>query len=283
VQHHYAHALACMAENGISGPALAVTWDGSGWGPDGTIWGGEFLRVNESGYERVARLRTFRLPGGEKAVKEPRRAALGMLYEMFGEDVFEREDLLPVSAFDAAELKVLRTMLERGVNSPTTSSVGRLFDAVAAMVGPRQRVRFEGQAAMEMEFAAEGSETDACYTVALRREECLVIDWSPTVRQILADMHLGIPTAVIARKFHDTLAEWMVMVAEEIGEEHVVLTGGCFQNKLLTEVAVTKLRGAGFAVYWHQRVPPNDGGIALGQVVAAARELKKSSADKKEQ
>jgi hydrogenase maturation protein HypF len=134
-----------------------------------------------------------------------------------------------------------------------------------------------------LEFAAEESEIDECYTVALRREECLVIDWAPMLRQILADIHVEIPTAMIARKFHNTLAEWMVMVAEEIGEERVMLTGGCFQNKLLTELAVTKLRSAGFGVYWHQQVPPNDGGIALGQVVAAARELKKSSADKKEQ
>ena len=282
VQHHYAHALSCMAENGINGPALAVTWDGSGWGPDGTIWGGEFLWVNESEFERVARLRTFRLPGAEKAVKEPRRVALGVLSEVYGESVFERGALLPVQAFEGAELSVLRTMLERGVNSPTTSSVGRLFDAVASIVGLRQRVRFEGQAAMELEFAAEGSKTEACYTAALRREECMVLDWAPMVRQIVADMRLDISAATIGRKFHNTLAEWMVMVAEEIGEERVMLTGGCFQNKLLTELAVTKLRTAGFGVYWHQRVPPNDGGISLGQVVGAARELKKS-VEKKEQ
>jgi hydrogenase maturation protein HypF len=271
-----------MAENGISAPALAVTWDGSGWGPDGTIWGGEFLRVNESGYERMATLRTFRLPGSEKAVKEPRRVALGILHEMLGDAAFEREGLLPLESFNAVELKVLRRMLERGVNSPATSSVGRLFDAVAAIVGLRQRVRFEGQAAMELEFAAEESEIDECYTVALRREECLVFDWAPMLRQILADMHLEIPRATIARKVHNTLAEWMVMVAEEIGEERVVLTGGCFQNKVLTETAVTKLRSARFSVYWHQRVPPNDAGISLGQVMAAARELKRSGV-KKEQ
>jgi hydrogenase maturation protein HypF len=281
VQHHYAHARSCMAENGISGQALAVTWDGSGYGPDGTIWGGEFLRVNDRDYERVARLRTIRLPGAEKAVKEPRRTALGMLYGMLAEAVFEREDVLPLKAFEAAELKVLRTMLERGVNSPATSSVGRLFDAVAAIIGLRQQVRFEGQAAMELEFAAERSATEACYTVALRREECLVYDWAPMIRQVLADIKLDIPTATIARKFHNTLAEVMVMIAKEIGEERVMLTGGCFQNKLLTELAVTKLRAAGFGVYWHQRVPPNDGGIALGQVMAAAGELKRSG-DKKE-
>lgn len=276
VQHHYAHVLGCMAENGIDPPVLGVAWDGSGYGPDETIWGGEFLAVNESGFERAAHLRTFRLPGGEKAVREPRRVALGVLYELCGDSEFEREDLLPMQAFSVGERAVLKTMLTGELNSPLTSSAGRLFDAVAALIGIRQTVRFEGQAAMELEFAATQSEGDAAYTVSLVGSSPIVVDWAPMVRQIISDLMLEVPRATIARKFHNTLAQATVAVAEEVGLERVALTGGCFQNKLLTELTVAKLQEAGFRVYWHQRIPPNDGGISVGQIVAAARELKRT-------
>jgi hydrogenase maturation protein HypF len=279
VQHHYAHALACMAENGIEAPALAVTWDGSGYGPDGTIWGGEFLKVEESGFERAAHFRTFMLPGGEKAVREPRRVGLAVLYEIFGEDVFSTE-LAPMKAFAPTELRSMMSMLSRGINAPRTSSVGRLFDAVASLVGLRQKVRFEGQAAMEWEFLAtdqlkpesglNGAPADTPYAIKLRDG---IVDWEPMVLEILRDVSAGVSATSIAMRFHETLSAAMVLVAESVGVEKVVLTGGCFQNKLLTELAVERLREAGFRPYWHQRVPPNDGGIALGQVVAAIREL----------
>lgn len=275
VQHHYAHVLSCMSENAVPAPVLGVAWDGSGYGPDGTIWGGEFLEISETSFHRAAHLRTFRLPGGEKAIKEPRRVAIGLLYEVYGAALFERDDLLPLLAFTEQERVVIRTMLERGINAPVTSSAGRLFDAVAAILGLRQRVRFEGQAAMELEFAANDSTTQASYTCVVRGERSRGIDWAPMIRQMLSDLRLELPRALIARKFHNTLAEMMLAVAEESGHERIALTGGCFQNKLLTELAVQKLEGAGFRVYWHQRIPPNDGGIALGQVSAAAREWKR--------
>jgi hydrogenase maturation protein HypF len=292
VQHHHAHVVSCMAENELSGSVLGISWDGTGYGPDGTVWGGEFLRATEASFQRVGHLRTFRLPGGEKAIKEPRRTALGVLYECWGEEVFENvgatpcgcppgvSDLPPIQAFSSQELSVLRTMLARGLNSPLTSSAGRLFDAVASLVGLRQEVRFEGQAAMELEFALAEERTEETYP--FRIADCgfpevpYVVDWEPMVRAILGDVQQGVSVGHISAKFHNTLVEIMVAVARQVGEERVVLTGGCFQNKYLTERAVRRLEAEGFRPYWHQRVPPNDGGIALGQAVAAYHRIKES-------
>lgn len=273
VQHHYAHVLACMAENGVKAPALGIAWDGSGYGPDETIWGGEFLTVDERSYRRAAHLRTFRLPGSEAAVKLPRRSAAGVLFEILGAEAFDRDDLAPVAAFTREERNVLRTMLVKHINSPVTSSAGRLFDAVAAIIGLRQVARYEGQAAMELEFAASTVECDESYTMTLAAgaDDVLVVDWAAMVLEMLRDVEGGTSANVMARKFHNSLVEAMVLVAREVGDLPIVLTGGCFQNKLLTELTVTRLRQEGFKVYWHQRIPPNDGGIALGQIVAASR------------
>ena len=163
VQHHIAHVLSCMAENEIAPPALGVSWDGTGYGTDGTIWGGEFFLVTDESVERIAHLRPFRLPGGDKAVKEPRRTALGLLHEISGDKVFEQKKLAAVAAFSSAELATLKTMLVKKLNSPVTTSMGRLFDAVASLINLRQQIRFEGQAAMELEFALEGAKTDEYY------------------------------------------------------------------------------------------------------------------------
>jgi len=275
VQHHLAHVLACMAENELTPPVLGVAWDGTGYGPDGTVWGGEFLRVTEQRWQRVAHWRAFRLPGGEAAVRQPRRAALGVLYELFGPVVFAWRDLAPLRAFSAAELAVLHTMLARGLNAPWTTSVGRLFDAVAALAGVRQVSRFEGQAAMELEFAREGVETDACYDLPPPAPSLpWVLDWGPLIRGVVQDARAQLPPGGIAARAHNTLVEAIVQVAQRGGERRVVLTGGCFQNRYLTEQAVARLQAAGFQPYWHQRVPPNDGGIALGQVVAARAGLR---------
>ncbi len=272
VQHHYAHALSCMAENQVAAPALGIAWDGSGYGPDETVWGGEFLRITQTGFERVAHLRTFQLPGGEKAVKEPRRVALSILREAFGADLVECGTLAVMQEFTAQERRVLDGMMERGVRSPRTSSAGRLFGAVASIIGLRQVCRFEGQAAMELEFLTDEIETDASYEFDMSEDaDGRGIDWARMVRAIVRDVHDGVPASVIATKFHNTLAEMMVRVAEICAEEKVVLSGGCFQNRYLTERAITQLRKAGFRPYWHQRVPPNDGGIALGQVAAVSR------------
>jgi hydrogenase maturation protein HypF len=311
VQHHYAHVLACMADNNLDGPVLGVSWDGTGHGLDGTVWGGEFLHVDDVTFSRAAHLRTFRLPGGDKAVKEPRRTALGLLYELFGDDLFnspELAELAPVRAFTAAELASLRTMLAKGLNAPLTSSAGRLFDAVAALARIRQRIYFEGQAAMELEFALDGVKTDAYYgfdlvaspPAPLRQngeggrngnaalsgslslpaergsggEVPLVIDWEPLVHGVLADVANKTPRGEISARFHNTLAEIVVAVAQRVGEARVVLTGGCFQNKYLAERTIDRLRRAGFEPYWHRQIPANDGGIAPGQIMAAARVLR---------
>ncbi len=280
VQHHIAHVFSCMAENELEPPVLGVSWDGTGYGLDGTVWGGEFFLVTETACERAAHLRQFRLPGGDQAVKEPRRTALGLLHEMSGEAVFGMTGLAPVQASAPAELAPLRTMLARQLNSPLTSSAGRLFDAVAALVGLRQQVRFEGQAAMELEFALEGAvPTDEAYELPLRSEAAprttrnapLILDWAPMIEAILADVKRGASAGQISARFHNALAEAIVAVAQRFGLQRVVLSGGCFQNRYLTERSVHRLQAAGFRPYWHQRVPPNDGGIALGQVVAALR------------
>jgi hydrogenase maturation protein HypF len=302
VQHHYAHVLACMAENDAAAPLLGVSWDGTGFGLDGTIWGGEFLLVAEDGFERVAHLRTFPLPGGDKAVQEPRRSALGLLFALLGEAVFTRQDLAPVQAFGPGELGTLRQMLERGVNVATTSSAGRLFDAVAALTGLRQITHVEGQAAMDLEFALERDESDDVYPVAVRdpgsmpgrspplASPCLrhagceamrltpprwVLDWGPMVEGILLDLANAVPVWEISARFHNALAEGIVSIARAAGQVRVALTGGCFQNRYLLERTVRQLRSAGFSPYWHQRVPPNDGGIALGQAVAAGRQFRR--------
>ncbi len=266
VQHHWAHVLACMAENELDGPVLGVSWDGTGYGLDGTIWGGEFLLATRENFRRVAHLRTFQLPGGEQAIREPRRSALGALYELYGDGLFTMKELAPVRAFSERELEILRTMLQKNLNSPQTSSAGRLFDAVASIVGLRQISRFEGQAAMELEFAVHGVETDESYEFSLSEE---TFDWGPMLCALLSDVRESVSVGKIAAKFHNTLVEMIVAVARRVGEERVVLTGGCFQNKYLTERAIARLGEEGFRVYWHQRIPPNDGGIALGQIVAA--------------
>ena len=310
VQHHIAHVLSCMAENEVAPPALGVSWDGTGYGLDGTVWGGEFFVVTDKDVARTAHLRPFRLPGGDQAVKEPRRTALGLLYEAFGGQVFERKDLAPVTAFSGPELATLKTMLAKPLNSPVTTSAGRLFDAVAALVNLRQKIRFEGQAAMELEFAIEGSSCQDAYPLQLvksaeqsragvppaqraqqreQRQETtsvsrcstgagetpalppLVLDWSPMIEAILADTKNGIPIATISARFHNGLAEGIVTVARQAGQDRVVLSGGCFQNRYLLERVVRRLQSEGFRPCWHQRVPPNDGGIALGQVIAALR------------
>jgi hydrogenase maturation protein HypF len=272
VQHHIAHVLSCMAENEIAPPALGVSWDGTGYGLDGTVWGGEFFLVTNESIERIAHLRPFRLPGGDKAVKEPRRTALELLYEISGDAIFERKNAAPVAAFSAPELATLKTMLAKKLNSPLTSSVGRLFDAVASLINLRQQIRFEGQAAMELEFALDGVETEERYELPLvTRHSSLVLDWSPMIEAILVDVQQGVGVGIISARFHNALAESIVAVAKRVGQNRVVLSGGCFQNRYLTEHAVRRLQAEGFRPYWHQRVPPNDGGIALGQVVAAQR------------
>ncbi|HSB62974.1 MAG TPA: carbamoyltransferase HypF [Thermoanaerobaculia bacterium] len=275
VQHHHAHLASCLAENGAPGPALGVTWDGTGYGTDGTVWGGEFLKGDAGGFTRFAHLRPFRLPGGEAAVREPRRAALAVLFEIFGGDALSREDLAPVRAFAPKERTVLAQMLETGLNAPLTTSAGRLFDAVAALLGLSQRTRYEGQAAMALEAVADPREHGAWpLPLVLCEGAPAVLDWEPLLRALLEDLANRVNAGRLAARFHNSLVDGIARTAGAAGEPHVALTGGCFQNRLLLERAAERLSALGFEVLLHREVPPNDGGISLGQVLAGARHLK---------
>ncbi|MCP3962368.1 MAG: carbamoyltransferase HypF [bacterium] len=280
VQHHHAHLVSCLADNGVDGPALGVTWDGTGHGTDATVWGGEFLRGDAAGFERVAHLRPFRLPGGEAAIKEPRRSSLALLWDLWGEDVLNRRELNTIAAFTGSEPRVLVGLLERGFRAPVTTSAGRLFDAVASLLGLHQRTRFEGQAAMALEFVAD-QDVDDAYPLPLEAgEPTRQLDWRPLVEAILEDWRRGTDAGIISARFHNALADAVVTVARETVmretvtretvEPRVALTGGCFQNRLLTERTAQRLRRAGFEVLLQRQVPANDGGISLGQVAIAA-------------
>jgi hydrogenase maturation protein HypF len=281
VQHHHAHLAACLAENEAEGPALGVSWDGTGLGTDGTIWGGEFLLGDAKGFERVAHLRPFRLPGGDAAVREPRRAAFALLFEILGESALDREDLEPVKAFTPGERAVLVQMLERRVNAPVTTSAGRLFDAVASLLGIAQKSSFEGQSAMALEAAAlaalgEAERAPLFFSLPLTvsPDGSAVLDWEPLVSYLLRRSSLGVSPSLLAADFHASLADGILAVARHAGARRVALTGGCFQNRLLTELAAARLKAAGFEVLLHGAVPPNDGGLGLGQVLVAAARLK---------
>jgi hydrogenase maturation protein HypF len=267
VQHHFAHVASCMAEHGIEGPVLGVAWDGTGYGKDGTIWGGEFLVADSRSFERIACLRPFRLPGGDRAVRDPGRSAFGALYEAAGQEA-------PLS-FAGSERELLIRMIDRNVNSPRTTSAGRLFDAVAYLLGLCSRAAYEGQAAMAVEFALENPSDAEPFDIPLRTDtEPWVLDWGPMLLTIADCARRRTPVARIAAGFHRALTESIVAVARRAHQRCVVLTGGCFQNGCLTEGVVRRLQEEDFKVYWHQRVPPNDGGIAVGQAYIAAQRLK---------
>lgn len=281
VQHHHAHLAAALAEHAVAGPALGFTWDGTGHGGDGTVWGGEALLGDATGFERVARLRPFRLPGGEAAVREPRRVALALLHQIEGPRAFTRE-LACVAGLTPGERQVLGRMIERGVTSPQTSSWGRLFDGVAALVGLPPVVSFEGEAAMRLEFLADGARAAAypfpvdevAAPAALApgqrpRPTLLELDWRPLLAALLDDLARGVSGATIAARFHAACGEAARAVAVAVGARRAVLSGGCFQNRRLTAEVAERLAAEGVEVLLHRQVPANDGGIALGQVMVA--------------
>ncbi|MEA1951650.1 MAG: carbamoyltransferase HypF, partial [Planctomycetota bacterium] len=277
VQHHHAHVASCVAEHGLIGPVLGLAWDGTGFGPDKTIWGGEaFLMTLEDeklDFTRFAHLRTFGLPGGDRAARQPRRSALGAMFELdqaqaqrFASRWFEPEQLQP-----------LMTMLDSGAHCPRTSSMGRLFDAVAAFCDlpterdgrPRAQISFEGQAAMALQFAAHEKHTES-YEFPLSDEQPAVADWGPVLLRVLEDLAAGLPAGIISARFHNGLADLALQIAQRAGCSQIVLSGGCFQNVLLSRLVRNRLIKAGFNVYTHGKVPPGDGGIALGQAFIAA-------------
>lgn len=274
VQHHVAHIAACMAEHGLRPPLLGVAWDGTGYGSDGSIWGGEFLRITEVGFQRVAHLRPFALPGPTAAAREPWRSAVGVLHALFGAEAFALDQLAPIRGLPPTERIIVRAMLERSINVLLTSSAGRLFDAAAALIGLRQRTSYEGQAAAELEWLAGSEAAPRCYDFAIRAsagETELVVDWEPAMRTLIDDVQGGRAAPLVSQAFHHGLATAISAVAKRVGERQIVLTGGCFQNAFLSNSTIASLQRAGLSVYWHQQAPPNDGGLALGQAAWAAR------------
>ncbi len=266
VQHHHAHVLSAIAEYHLDGPVLGFAWDGTGFGLDGTVWGSEALLVNGPQWERVAHLRPFSLPGGDRAAREPRRSALGLLFGCFGERAASVE--LARRWFHDAELATLLAAIARPHLFPLCSSLGRLFDGIATLCGLAETVSFEGQAAMRLEHVADHGES-ARYDLPLSNGSCAMADWCEMLRNVIDDRARGVPVGRISARFHNALAHMALCVARRVGCRQVVLTGGCFQNRLLTRRLRASLSEAGFEVYTQRLVPPGDGGISLGQILGA--------------
>jgi hydrogenase maturation protein HypF len=278
VQHHHAHLAACMAENGLDGDAIGIIFDGTGYGPDGTVWGGEFLMGGYHGYRRAGHFQPVQLPGGDAAVREPWRMAMSYLYQALGKAAFAVDH--PVTRFlPEKEMALFARMLDRGINSPLTSSCGRLFDAVAALLNLRHIVSYDGQGAIELEGLADAAKDTGMgsypYTVLSNNDAPLQLDFSPMLAEILTDIDTGIRAADIAYRFHQTVAsaatDLCLHIADATGLDRVILSGGVFQNRLLSEMIYTALTDKGLTVFTHRLVPPNDGGIALGQAAIAGR------------
>jgi hydrogenase maturation protein HypF len=273
VQHHHAHIASCLADNQVCGPVIGVAFDGTGFGLDGTVWGGEFLIADLLDATRVAHLAPVPLPGGAAAIREPWRMAAAYLDAAYAG---EPPAGLDIATRHAARWTTVRAMAEGGVNSPLTSSAGRLFDAVAALLDVRDEVGYEGQAAIELEQLADPRET-GCYEAAISDEEIPTVSAVDLIRAVLTDRAAHVSPAVISARFHRGVAQLIVTMCIKLRERHglntVALSGGVFQNVLLVQRSVAQLHTAGFDVLTHHQVPPNDGGISLGQaVVAAARD-----------
>lgn len=271
VQHHHAHLASCLAENGEGGPAIGVILDGVGYGDDGHVWGGEFLVGDFGGYERRGHFKYQPMPGGDLATREPWRMALSYLLTGWNE---VPKDSKALQGVPPAAWTLVAQATQKGINAPLTSSCGRLFDGVAALLGLRRKVSFEGQAAMQLEMIADPGQMQA-YPIHIEEVAGqLIFDPHPLIAAILKDLDRGVPVPAIAGRFHLTLAEMITAVCAELrqgnGLDRVVLSGGVFQNCLLTEMTVPRLERAGFRVLTHSLVPPNDGGLALGQAVVAA-------------
>jgi len=271
VQHHHAHLASCLAENGVEDQAIGVIFDGIGYGSDGHIWGGEFLTGNAQAFERAGHFSYVPMPGGDAATKEPYRMALSYLYRAFGENI---PPLPFLKGMPESTVRLLKQMIDKGINAPLTSSCGRLFDAVAALVGLRQKVSYEGQAALELEMAIADESEKGSYPFSLIEEQGLLIfEPSTLIRAIAAEVLSGAEAGRVSARFHNTLAHMILesckRIRERTGLTTVALSGGVFQNLYLTEKTVEVLEGGGFRVLTHSLVPPNDGGLALGQAVIA--------------
>jgi hydrogenase maturation protein HypF len=272
VQHHHAHTAACMAENGLREPVIGVSFDGTGYGTDGAIWGGEFLIGDYVQFRRAAHFRYVVLPGGDRAVREPWRMALSHLLDA-GADPAHLERRI-----DPYALRTVRKMLDKKVNTPMTSSIGRLFDAVAALAGVRDAASYEAQAALELEWLAAINAPDSCYPFelidSLSDNEPMQIDTRPLIRAVSRDADAGVDAGQIGRRFHSTLVEIIVAVCNRLRQltqiNAVTLSGGVFMNAVLTVETDQRLRRADFRVFRHELTPPNDGSLSLGQLAVAA-------------
>ncbi len=283
VQHHHAHIAGCMAEHGLRGPVIGLALDGTGYGTDGCVWGGEVLIATLTEFERFAHLKYVAMPGSEAAVRQPWRMAFGHLYAALGERVFEAEVLerLKVSEGDA---RVLARMIERGVNSPRTSSCGRMFDAAAALILGRDRVDYEAQAAIELEGVASmnAAENGQGYVFTMEEEKDagpVIVDPKPMWEKLLADVRNGVGRATMSARFHVGVADAYVraamMAREQSDIRAVCLSGGVFHNRLLTEILCRRLREEEMETYLPVRVSPGDGGLSYGQAVVAAARIAK--------
>ena len=281
VQHHHAHLASVLAEHGWTAdgpPALGIVWDGTGLGTDGTIWGGEFLLGNATSFRRVAHLRTFRLPGGEAAVRDPRRVALSLLAEA-GADGVPMD--LGRSRLPADRIDLFSRMIDQGISAPVTSSAGRLFDGVAALLGLVETSTWEGEPAVALEEAAVDVVDDLEPLPFVLVEGApgtpITVDWAPAIRALLRGLDAGVSVDVLAARFHTGLVVAAARVAEWVGARHVALSGGCMQNARLVNGLVGALAGGGHRPLVHRVVPPNDGGIALGQILVAGAHLRRTA------
>jgi hydrogenase maturation protein HypF len=276
VQHHHAHAVACMVEHDLlDREVLAFAWDGTGFGPDGTVWGGEVLRANVRSYRRIASLRPFPLPGNEVAIRQPARIALAVCAEaQNGKPAWENLDLLKRLSLSSSVARVLLQMVKRGINTPRTSSIGRLFDAVAALVLGVAEVSYEGEAAVWLEAVVDPHVQEA-YSMPMMVDDLGVsrADWRPMIARVLDDLKRDTARGVIAARFHNALVEWATAVATAEPSPDVVLSGGCFQNRWLAVRLREALERLSRRVYTHGLIPPGDGGLAAGQLAIGAAGL----------
>ncbi|MGQ9602880.1 MAG: carbamoyltransferase HypF [bacterium] len=281
VQHHHAHIASCLGEKGIEGHVIGFALDGTGYGEDGTIWGGEVLIADRSGYQRIGHLEQVVIPGGEVAIRNPWRMALAHLWNAFGSGI-DIEEISRILRIENSELEIVLSIIRKGLNSPYTSSCGRLFDAVSNLCGLCDKVLYEGQAAVELEMVADTSIRDA-YGVDIEPGEKMILGTKGLIKAVLDDLRKGESAGVISMKFHNWLVEAISSIAIQArtrtGIKTVAISGGCFQNEILLYSVVENLRKNGFEVIYNTLVPPNDGGIAFGQVIVACEKLSGGSGD----
>lgn len=276
IQHHHAHIASCMADNGLENrKVIGVAFDGTGYGTDGALWGGEFLISDYNEFERVAHLKYIKLPGGEKAIREPWRVAVSLLHETYGENLLEL-DLGFVRGVNKEKYHIIRQMMDKGVNCPYTSSMGRLFDGISALLRLCEEITYEGEAAILLEMAIRDEYDGLHYGYGIHEKNGIwIIDHSSIIKGVVEDLQKGISPSAISEKFHNTIAELILEMCLRIDSRShlndVALSGGVFQNMFLLNKLYRRLTEGGFKVYMHHRVPPNDGGISLGQAVIGVR------------